>query len=622
MSTISLKNKHNLSAIDIKPSENIKLKISRTKNDNLMKYNNISSYSLKKEKKIKKKSHKDLSAFLFQNNDVDFVRSLNPDKDRDLCDNLLFKEHLINNIGTDDNFDLPEPLLGQKINLPKIKRITINGILDSDKKLNKNKKEAARNIANNQLEKELYHNLKEVRNKYNEIKKKKNELYINFESIMKEINNVNLDLQILKLRNTDSFFNKMLELKSKQLEMERIQREKFELENKFNQKVLSTMNSKIPNLIQGLSMNNIQKEMNNNINSFNNTNESNKDMNNNKQNSGDKNEEKMKKIKSLYLAKKEQEEQKFEKYQTIKKYKDDLKEIDNEINTLNKELIELREKDNNLVEKLMKHYQALLFKGKDTRNEGLIWIIKAIWNLGKNVPMQFIPNFLDFKSIEFLFKLANKSIELESKKKLLNENKRNLNVKLHKLYYFNNNDNNQTEKSTFSKKYFVSHNRRSSFAFKTNLIRRNSVLRNSISQSNFVKSYIHSNADDEEEHNKKEPNTFKQISMIIEKNNKNLEIEKMSGMDDIDNLQIKIKEIESEIENMKSNEIKRIFKEFIANDYQNKYHVSVDVVLAALLGEHTKNIEVNKFAKFKREYFEAIKNLRFFEYGKHNKESN
>ena len=50
----------------------------------------------------------------------------------------------------------------------------------------------------------------------------------------------------------------------------------------------------------------------------------------------------------------------------------------------------------------MTHYETLLYKGDEVRNEGLVWIIKAIWNLGENVPMSFIPPFLDFQSIEFL----------------------------------------------------------------------------------------------------------------------------------------------------------------------------------------------------------------------------
>jgi hypothetical protein len=324
--------------------------------------------------------------------------------------------------------------------------------------------------------------------------------------------------------------------------------------------------------------------------------------------------ERMKQIKSHYLAKKEQEDKKYQKFEQIKKYKEELKNLDVDIKALNSELSELRKKDHNIVQKLMKHYEALLFKGKDTRSEGLIWIIKAMWGLGQNVPMQFIPTFLDFKSIEFLFKLANKSIELDIKKKLLNEQKKNLNIKLHRLYHFSNDQ----SKDTFSNEIYGGKNKRSSLVFKTNLIKKNSVLKRSVSQTNLVKSYIRSNNDDEEEdeRNEKELNTFKQLSMLIEKNKNCLEIEKLPQMNDIENLQGKIKKIEIEIVELKKNEINRIFKEFIENDYQNKYHVSVDVVLAALLGEHTKNIEVNKFAKFKREYFDEIKNIRFYEYGK------
>jgi hypothetical protein len=167
MSVTTISNKLNISAIDIKPNYNIKLKLN--KKDKPKKLNNISSYKHKKTIKLQK----NLSSILFQNNDVDMVRSLNPDSDKDLCENLLFKEHLINNKGTNDNFDIPEQLMGQKISLPKIKRITISGILESEKKLNRNKKEAQRNIANNQLEKELYQELREIRNKYNEKKRKK-----------------------------------------------------------------------------------------------------------------------------------------------------------------------------------------------------------------------------------------------------------------------------------------------------------------------------------------------------------------------------------------------------------------------------------------------------------------
>jgi len=581
------KNKNNASTKEIIINRNTKLnslpKLKTRKIKHISSYESLST-NRGRESQI---PNKDLSVFLFQNNDVDMVRCLNPDLDRDICEHILFKEYLKNNIG---NEDMPEQMLSQKINLPKIKKITVNGIIETQKKLTQNKKEAQRNLANNQLERELYGNLRTIRKEYNDIKSKKKALYDKFEKIIKEINTLNLDLEVLELRYTDNYIKKM----HKQNEFERIEKDKNE--------------SHIPNETWDLNTNKNDLETNNIYS--NKSSEAKTD----KRSYSPSKLERMRQIKSLYIAKKEQEDRKFQKFGQIKKYKEELKNLDIDIKALNEQLSELRKKDHIIVQKLMKHYEALLFKGKDTRNEGLIWIIKAIWGLGQNVPMQFIPTFLDFKSIEFLFKLAHKSIELDSKKKLLNEQKKNLNIKLHKLYHFSNND----QKDTFSNEIYAGKNKRSSLIFKTNLIKKNSVLKRSISQTNIVKSYIRSYNDDEEEdeRNEKELNTFKQLSMLIEKNKNSLEIEKLPEMNDIEELQVKIKKIENEIVELKKNEINRIFKEFIENDYQNKYHVSVDVILAALLGEHTKNIEINKFAKFKREYFDEIKNIRFYEYGK------
>ena len=38
-------------------------------------------------------------------------------------------------------------------------------------------------------------------------------------------------------------------------------------------------------------------------------------------------------------------------------------------------------------------------------------------------------------------------------------------------------------------------------------------------------------------------------------------------------------------------------------------------VLAAVVGEHSKNIETNKYSKYKKEYFDELKNIRFYQYG-------
>ena len=94
----------------------------------------------------------------------------------------------------------------------------------------------------------------------------------------------------------------------------------------------------------------------------------------------------------------------------------------------------------------------------------------------------------------------------------------------------------------------------------------------------------------------------------------------LKGIEKLEELKSKIKSIENEIFNLRKRETTRLFKEFVENDYENKYHVSIDVVLAALLGEHIKNIEINKYSKYKKEYFDELKFVRFYQYG-HDKNS-
>jgi hypothetical protein len=55
---------------------------------------------------------------------------------------------------------------------------------------------------------------------------------------------------------------------------------------------------------------------------------------------------------------------------------------------------------------LIVHYHRLLHDGTDTRNEGLTWIIKAIWSLGFNILMSYLPKFLDEEGILYLFNVV------------------------------------------------------------------------------------------------------------------------------------------------------------------------------------------------------------------------
>ena len=506
----------------------------------------------------------ELSVLLFQGNDVDLVRSINPDQDRDICSNILLKGQLKNNIIKNNEYNIISNNNGNSgnniINLPKIKRITINNILESEQRLNQNKKEAQKNLAYSQLEGELCGELKKIRNEYKAKKEEKNVIYKEYKKIMDKIDEMNLEIQII---NSKSIMDNIKDQKSKTIS--------------------KNVSKELPNTEEALD--DKIKEIDNGENK--------------KGNKNDDLENKMNKIKNLYQKKKETDFQKKIKFDKIKQLKDELNTIIEPLQKINKTMVNLRKKERIVINKLMIHYETLLFKGEEVRNEGLIWIIKAMWSLGENVPMSFIPPFLDFQCIEFLFQYAHKSIELENTKKFLNELKNRLQLEVHNIFYsVVSSPNNKFKKYS------------SSFEFKTDLIRKNRESKKSIAQTNFIKGYINDFDEDD-----KKISSVKEMTNIMNNKKNKIDITKLSGIEKIDELKLKIKEIEAEIVDLKKAEINRVFKEFVENDYQNKYHVPIDIVLAALFGEHSKNIEVNKFSKFKKEYFDELKNIRFYQYG-------
>ena len=540
-------------------------------------------FTTKNHKKNKKIFHRnisngELSVLLFQDNEVDLVRSLNPDQDRDICSNILLKGQLKNNIINNNEFHIRQnnnKSVNNSINLPKIKKMTINSILESDQRLNQNKKDAQKNLAYSLLENELCGELKKIREEYNKKKEEKNNIYINFRNISDKIDEMNLEIQII---NSKNFMENLKEKKTKLKEEEKMMKENLEKNNKIKQNLIDTISKELPEISEGLDMNKF------NI----------MDTEESKKYSNDI-ENKMNKIKNLYLMKKNSDFEKKIKFDKINQLKEELNKINEPLEQINKELNELRKKEKTVINKLMIHYETLLYKGEEVRNEGLIWIIKAMWTLGQNVPMSFIPPFLDFQSIEFLFQYAHKSIQLENTKKILNELKNDLQVQIHNLFY----------NSKSPEKY------NSSFEFKTDLIKKNKISKTSIKESNFIKAYIN----DDNDENEKNTITIKEMSNIIANKQNKIDFSKLKGIEKLDELKSKIKEIEEEILVLKKKETNRLFKEFVANDYQNKYHVSIDVVLAALLGEHCKNIEINKYSKFKKEYLDELKNIRFYQYG-------
>jgi hypothetical protein len=248
-----------------------------------------------------------------------------------------------------------------------------------------------------------------------------------------------------------------------------------------------------------------------------------------------------------------------------------------------------------------------------------------------------MPTFLDFNGIKYLFNIARLSVELDAKKKFLTELK--INLKKHIINSYRKKEKetgNDTKKNNESVNESNSSNdcndnsnqiKKNLFSFKTNMFFKNKKLTHSSSQPKYMRSFYQLNKKFKKslgdkfldnENDEIYRGTIKEMSKIFEQNENSFNFINSPAVTKIKNLEKKIKEIETEIKNLKKFEIQRIFKEYIDYDYENKYHASIDVVLGALIGEHSKNIQVNKFNVFKKGYFDEIRNIRFYEYAKRN----
>jgi len=136
----------------------------------------------------------------------------------------------------------------------------------------------------------------------------------------------------------------------------------------------------------------------------------------------DKTKEQKLKIDTILLRHREEMKTK-KNFTTIKieKLNEQKIEIMKKLKACESDLKDFREERNKIKKKLLLHYHNLLLEGKDTRKEGLSWIIKAIWNLKSNVLLSYMPKFLDNESIIFLFSYSMKTIKINSMYKFIQE---------------------------------------------------------------------------------------------------------------------------------------------------------------------------------------------------------
>ena len=290
-------------------------------------------------------------------------------------------------------------------------------------------------------------------------------------------------------------------------------------------------------------------------------------------------------------------------YQRKEKENKIKKEVDNEekkLEILLKEKEDLKEKSfmikkriNDLKNELINIYHTTLYEGLDFRGEGLARIILNIWNLGVNIDMNFIPSYLDQKSVEFLFKKAKQIIDMSKIKKLIEECEKDF-VDSLKQWKKENNLSLNSNKNV--KNYF----------FKTKIsqdIDNNSFLECYPMTKIFMNNYKRRNENEFEKDEKYDTNLLKKWEIpkiIIEKNQK---IEKVKYLQQV---------LKNQIEMEEKNEVIRLCKEFLFNSYEEKYKVCIETIIGALYGEIHKDDMLNFYYRLKKENKDNLKKIEFY----------
>ena len=293
----------------------------------------------------------------------------------------------------------------------------------------------------------------------------------------------------------------------------------------------------------------------------------------------------------------------------IKKQRDEkMKIIELNKSRAQTESIELEKKYNELIKQcqqkksvvykarnqLLNIYHLELYEGLTFRTDGLATLIRSIWNLGVNVDINYMPSYLDKLSIDFLFDKARRLIKISEMRQIIDENQLDFE-----------NSVNAWKKTVNENTKDSSEEKTDENFFKTGVMDRYNYMNKYPNSKKFMEDYnkkYFSKADTFEIKLNKNKKLFKSKNipaMIIEKHNK------------IEKLKILLNNLLEKNDGIEKKEIERLCREFTTNNYQEKYHVSVDVIMGALCGEEKRNEAITFFAKYQKDYKEGKQLIQF-----------
>ena len=264
------------------------------------------------------------------------------------------------------------------------------------------------------------------------------------------------------------------------------------------------------------------------------------------------------------------------------------------------ELLEQCKQKKNIVYKarnqLLNIYHLELYEGLNFRTDGLASLIRSIWNIGVNVDINYMPSYLDKLSIDFLFDKARRLIKISEMRQIIEENQKDF------------------ENSISSWKKTLNENSKDSNEEKTDEnFFKTGVMGNY--NYNYMNKYPHSKKfmDD---YNKKYFSKGESFEVKFTKNKKlfksrNIPASIIEKHNKIEKLKILLNNLLEKNKSIEKKEIERLCREFILNDYKEKYNVSIEVIMGALCGEEKRNEAITYFAKYQKEYKEGKQIIQF-----------
>ena len=284
--------------------------------------------------------------------------------------------------------------------------------------------------------------------------------------------------------------------------------------------------------------------------------------------------------------------------ENLNRTKELLQELQDKKKNMKLESKEAKNKINENRRKLIKLYHVSLYEGLDFRYEGLSNLIRAIWNLGVDVDMKFMPRYLDDLLIDFLFEHAKKYIEINNFKKQIEISQEKFYKNLSEWKAFNN-FNFKNENSSMSSNSDVN-------LFQTRLNNKGKYPKSRKFMKEYYNKYSHLIDHKEVDVLKEYKQSLSDKRNILPKNlvEERKTIEK--GKYILQNLQMKMKDFER-------NEIKRVCREFVLNNYGNVFEVCPYIIVSAICGDESKEEGMMFFNKIEKEIVENRKKISFFQ---------